>query len=91
MFISWGCLIPILLLKLLLYLLNMSSSYMATSIVSDRDPVLFLSFELSYSNSKVFSLLCPLPITPQSDGQTEAVNKSLEHYLRSFSSDRPTE
>ena len=28
---------------------------------------------------------------PQTNGQTEVVNKSLEHYLRSFAGDRPQE
>ena len=32
-----------------------------------------------------------LPYHPQSDGQNETVNKSLEHYPRSSASDRPTE
>ncbi|CAL2255289.1 unnamed protein product [Prunus armeniaca] len=49
------------------------------TIVSDRDPT-FLSTKLCHSST----------YHPQSDGQTEVLNRTLEHYLRCFARDKPT-
>ena len=62
---------------------------MPASIVSDRDAT-FTSlfwFELFWLHGT--DLAMSTTYHPQSDGQTEIVNESLEQYLRAFSSDRP--
>ena len=62
-----------------------------TFIVFDRDPVFTTKFWAELFKLQGVQLAMSSAYHPQSDRQTEVVNKSLEHYLRSFSSDRPTE
>lgn len=62
---------------------------MPTSILSDRDPIFTSAFW-----KELFKLQGSTPqmsssCHPQSDGQTEIVNKCLENYLRCFAQDRP--
>ena len=64
---------------------------MPTSIVSDRDPVFIAKFWAELFKLQGVQLAMSSAYHPQTDGQTEVVTKSLEHYLRSFSADRPTE
>ena len=64
---------------------------MPTSIVSDRDSVFTAKFWAELFKLQGVQLAMSSAYHPQTDGQTEVVNKSLEHYLRSFSADRPTE
>ncbi|KAJ8751592.1 hypothetical protein K2173_016841 [Erythroxylum novogranatense] len=51
---------------------------MPTSIVTDRDKI-FMRTQLKMGSS----------YHPQTDGQTEVVNRTLEQYLRCYTSDRP--
>ena len=63
---------------------------MPTSIVSNRDPVFIVKFWAQLFRLQGVQLAMSSAYHPQSDGQTEVVNKSLEYYLRTFSVDRPT-
>ena len=60
-----------------------------STIVSDRDPVFTSKFWSELMKLQGISLAMSSSYHPQIDGQTEVVNKSLEHYLRAFASDRP--
>ncbi|XP_075650076.1 uncharacterized protein LOC142620614 [Castanea sativa] len=62
---------------------------MLASIVSDRDPVFTSHFWQELMRLQGVQLAMSSAYHPQSDGQTEVVNKSLEHYLRAFATDRP--
>ena len=64
---------------------------MPTSIVSNRDPVFIAKFWAELFKLQGVQLAMSSTYHSQTDGQTEVVNKSLEHYLRSFSADRTTE
>ena len=59
------------------------------SIVSDRDPVFVSSFWQRLFELSGTKLSMSSSYNPQTDGQTEVVNRGLEQYLRAFVQDNP--
>ena len=62
---------------------------MPALIVSDRDPVFTSHFWQELMRLQGVQLAMSLTYRPQSNGLTEVVNKSLEHYLRAFAAGKP--
>ena len=60
-----------------------------TFIVSDRDATFTSNFWSELFKLQEVDLAMSTAYHPQSDGQTEIVNKSVKQYLRSFVGDRP--
>lgn len=60
------------------------------SIVSDRDPIFIGNFWESFFALQQTKLCRSSAYHPQSDGQTEVTNRTLECYLRCFAGDRPS-
>lgn len=59
-------------------------------IVTDRDPIFFSSFWRGLMQHSGTHLHYSTAYHPQSDGQTEVVNRCLEQYLRAFAADQPS-
>ena len=62
---------------------------MPSSIVTDRDPTFTSTFWKEFFKLQGTDLKFTSAYHPQTDGQTEIVNKLVEQYLRCFSGDKP--
>jgi hypothetical protein len=62
---------------------------MPSTIVSDRDPTFTSSFWRELFRLQGSTLTFSSSYHPQSDGQTEALNKCLETYLRCYAGSKP--
>lgn len=62
---------------------------MPSTIVSGRDPIFTSLFWKELMRLQGISLTMSSSYHPQTNGQIEVVNKSLEHYLRAFAADKP--